>query len=247
MILERVKGERYSRVLPAWKGRTAVILAGGPSLTAQAFESVRAEREAGEIRTIAVNDSYLLAPWADVHYAADAKWHAWHTAGVPKPELGLSAEDVRLRWETFRGERCSIEPPRDYPVPAESALEADERIHLLRNVHHPYRGAGLSRDPGYLVTGWNSGFQALNLATLAGAARVLLLGFDACRAADGRSHWHGGHPRPSSGDYEPFLRAFSAAEAAIAEAGVEVINCSPISRINSFPRMTLGEALAARR
>ncbi len=247
MILERVKGERYSRVLPAWKGRVAVILAGGPSLTARDFDRVREAREADAIRSIAVNDSYLLAPWADVHYAADSKWHAWHVAGIPKPALGLTAEDVRARWAVFGGERCSIEPAKDYPVPAESALEADLRVHLLRNVHHPYRGAGLSLDPGFLVTGWNSGFQALNLAILAGASRVLLLGFDACHAADGRSHWHGGHPRPSSGDYGPFLRAFSAAEGAIAEAGVEVINCSPISRINSFPRMTLGEALAARR
>lgn len=244
MILERVKGERYSRVLPLWKGRTVAILAGGPSLTAQAFEAVRLARETDALRSIAVNDSYLLAPWADLHYAADAKWHAWHREGVPKPALGLTAEDVRARWAAYGGERCSIEPAKDYPEPKESALEADERVHLLRNVHHPYRGAGLSRDPGFLVTGWNSGFQALNLAILAGAARVLLLGFDACHTPDGRSHWHGGHPKASSGDFGPFLRAFSAAEAAIAEAGVEVLNCSPVSRIESFPKVSLDEALA---
>ncbi len=244
MILERVKGERFSRVLPLWKGRTVAILAGGPSLTAQAFEMVREAREADALRSIAVNDSYLLAPWADAHYAADAKWHTWHTAGIAKPALGLTAEDVRLRWSVFGGERCSIQPAKDYPVPAESALERDDRVHLLKNLHHPYRGAGLSRDPGYLVTGWNSGFQALNLAILAGASRVLLLGFDACHTADGRSHWHGGHPTPSSGDYEPFLRAFSAAEGAIADAGVEVVNCSQISRINAFPKMPLEETLA---
>lgn len=243
MILERIPGVRYSRVVRAWEGATVAILGGGPSLTAQAFERVREAREADRLRSVAVNDSYLLAPWADAHYAADAKWHAWHVAGVPKPALGLTAEDVRERWRVFGGERCTIEPAKDYPVAEEGAIEADERIHILRNVHHPYRGAGLSLDPGYLVTGWNSGFQALNLAILAGARRVLLLGFDACHTADGRTHWHGGHPKASSGDFKPFLRAFSAAEDAIARAGVEVLNCSPISRIASFPKVDLDEAL----
>jgi hypothetical protein len=53
-----------------WTGETVAMLAGGPSLTADAVERVR---RAG-IRTVAINTSFRLAPWASVLYAADAKW-----------------------------------------------------------------------------------------------------------------------------------------------------------------------------
>jgi hypothetical protein len=63
------------KVLPRWNperwtGETVAMLAGGPSLTPAAVEQVR---RAG-IRTVAINTSFRLAPWASVLYAADAKW-----------------------------------------------------------------------------------------------------------------------------------------------------------------------------
>lgn len=238
MILETVAGEGYARVLPLWRDYPVAILAGGPSLTPAQFERVRIARAADLLRVIAVNDSYLLAPWADLHYAADAKWHRWHREGVAKPALGLTAEQVRELWRAFPGERASIQS---------SEQCADPRVKLLRNAHAPAadNGSGLSRDPGYLVTGWNSGFQALNLAILAGSRRVLLLGFDAAPGPNGASHWHGGHPSAGgSKRFELWRRAFSAAEEAIRAAGVTVINCSPASAIESFQKAALEEVLA---
>lgn len=236
MILETVAGERYCRILPLWRDYPVAILAGGPSLALAQFEQVRRAREADRVRVIAVNDSYLLAPWADLHYAADAKWHRWHGAGVAKPALGLTAAQVRELWRDFPGERASIQSSEEC---------TDPRVKLLRNAHAPAdNGTGLSTDPGFLVTGFNSGFQALNVAILAGSRRVLLLGFDGAPATDGKSHWHGGHPTPGGVKrFETWRRAFSAAEAAIAAAGVTVLNCSPGSAIESFPKIALEEAL----
>lgn len=237
MILERIPGERYSRVLRAWEGRAVALLAGGPSLTPDLFERVRAEREADRLRAIAINDSYLLAPWADVHYAADVKWHVWHTAGVDKPALGLRAEDVRVRWASFPGQRCTIQP---------SERHVPETVHVMRNRDHPNYGAGVSLDPQFLATGRHGGFQALNLAILAGVARILLLGYDARSSDAGGRHWHGSHPIETDAPesrYTTFRQAFVESQHSIKASGVTVINCSPISTIETFPRMTLEEAL----
>ncbi len=58
-------------------GATLACLGGGPSLTPADVDALR-----GRVPVIAINDAYKLAPWADVLYACDAKWWAWHQ-GVP--------------------------------------------------------------------------------------------------------------------------------------------------------------------
>jgi hypothetical protein len=235
MILRRIDGSRFSEVASLWGGLTAVILGGGPSLAREQVEMVRGAREAGTVRVIAVNDSYLLAPWADVQYAADEHWRKWHADGIDKPLLGLTAQDVRERWAGFPGQKGGIQS--QYPC-------QDDAVHLLRNRDFPAITIGLSMDPGALVTGRNSGFQALNLAILAGAKRVILLGFDGKPNAEGREHFHGGHPKPTPAAAYPLYRqAMSAAENAIKAAGVTVLNCSPGSAIDSFPKADLEDAL----
>lgn len=232
MMLRRVAGSRFSEALPVWRGETVVILAGGPSLTEQDVQVVAAAHANMAVKCIAVNDTYLLADWADVHYAADLRWHAWHWAGIAKPAIGLTAEQVRRKWATFAGQKCSIENGAN--------VVEDEAVHVLRNAHSTSHGYGLSADPRALVTGRNSGFQALNLAVLAGARRIVLLGFDGKPAADGRSHWFGDHPEPMLNVvYAYFRQAMSAAENDLAAAGVEVLNASPNSAIDSFKRVSI--------
>lgn len=235
MILRRIEGSRFSEVVPEWIGKTVVLLASGPSLTREQAEAVGITHAAGEVRCIAVNDTYLVAPWADVHYAADSSWHSWHTAGIAKPMLGLTAEQVRAAWAGFAGQKCTIQ--------SSGANVTDEAVHMMRNRDHPMHGLGLSMEPQYLVTGRNSGFQALNLAVLAGAKTIILLGYDGQEVA-GKHHFHGEHPRPTDPRiYEQCRRAMSAAEHALSKAGVEVLNCTLGSAINSFPRTSLEEAL----
>jgi hypothetical protein len=47
----------------------AVVMATGPSLTADAVDSIR-----GKCTAIVVSDAYRLAPWADALVSADAAW-----------------------------------------------------------------------------------------------------------------------------------------------------------------------------
>jgi hypothetical protein len=236
MILRRRIADRFSEVIPAWAGETVVLIGGGPSLTLDQVEQVRVAHAAREARVIAINDAYLWAPWADVHYAADVRWHRWQDQGVAKPDLGLTAGQARAAWSEFAGEKCSIENSTGHVD--------DDAVHLLRNAHGAVNGFGLSLDPRALVTGRNSGFQALNLAVLAGAKTIILLGFDGKQGADGRAHWFGEHPEPTpAAAFAIYRQAMSAAENDLEVAGVRVLNCSPGSAIDTFPKVLLEDAL----
>lgn len=239
MILERIAGERFSRVLPLWGDLPVVVLGGGPSLTPDQFELVRAARAADAVRVIAVNDAYLLAPWADVCYAADAKWFVWHTNGIDKPGLGLTAAQVRECWATFAGQKCGVESADPYHP---------DDVHILRIAH----GAqGLSNDPKAIATGrqdgcaGHGGFQGLNLATLAGGKVILLAGFDGRPDAMGKTHFHGDHPLPTPDAIWDYIRrSFTCVENDLKARGIRVLNCSLQSAIDTFPKVSLDEALS---
>lgn len=236
-VLRRNEHDRFSVVTRAWEGQTVVLIGGGESLTVAQVEMVREAHAAGRVKVIGVNDAYLLAPWCDVLYFADAQWFDWHTAGVPRPTIKLSAKDVAARFASFPGVKCTIQ--------SNYSRISDDRVHMLKNKSFPVHSLGLSLEPDRLVTGRNSGFQALNLAVLSGAPLDLLIGFDAREPGPtDRSHWFGDHPMiEPAAVYQSYRAAFSAAEHLITGAGVKVINCSPRTAIDTFEKMDLAEAL----
>jgi len=222
-VLRRLGSDRASEVTPEWQDATAVLLGGGPSLTVEQVERIRRAREAGLVRVIAINDAYRLAPFADVCYFADSEWWGWHKD--------------RAEFIAFAGQKCSI---------ADSGANiTDKDVYILSNANGRGHGYGLSLDPRQIVTGRNSGYQALNIAVLAGAKTVILLGFDAREpSTDGKTHWFGDHPRREPiAVYAEYRKAFSAGAGAIEAAGVRVVNCSPGSAIDAFPKMELEDAL----
>lgn len=74
---------------PIWRGKTVLIVAGGPSLTASDVASARKHVD----RTIAINNAVDIAPDADMLWFTDAKW-----AGV-----------YRDRVERFSGRLATLE------------------------------------------------------------------------------------------------------------------------------------------
>lgn len=168
---------------------------------------------------IAINDSWRKYPDAEILYACDPPW--WkHHGGVP--------EFAGERWSQHRG-----------PVswPAEAAAMG---ISVICSAPLP----GISTDPAVIHTGSNSGFQALNLAILGGAKRILLLGYD-MQATGGKAHWFGNHPGSlnRSSPYDVFRKAFCDAADQIAKLGIEVVNCSSETSLTCFPRVALSDAL----
>lgn len=168
----------------------------------------------GQARVIVVNTSYQLAPWADALYACDARWWKWHKGAPDFPGL-------------------------KFTVSADSARYCPGVRVIGRG---PYEG--LSTDPGKLNLGSNSGYQALNLAVLLGAQRILLLGYDMQLGQGGRQHWHPDHPMRQRSPYGQFQRMYPTLVEPLRAAGVEVINCSRQTALKCFPRMPIDQALA---
>lgn len=94
--------------------------------------------------------------------------------------------------------------------------------------------------------GWNpfgnSGAGAISLAAHAGAARVLLLGYD-CQRSEGRTHWHGDHPQGlgNAGSLHKWPAQFANLRRAI--PAVEVFNCSRATALTVFPLAELEDML----
>lgn len=110
---------------------------------------------------------------------------------------------------------------------------------------HNVGPSGLSEQRNGLATGQNSGHQAINLAVLLGARRILLLGFDMKPAGDGRFHWFGDHPiKTPRNVFSAMLQAFPKTLDPLARLGVEVVNCTPDSALQCYRKAPLRDELA---
>jgi hypothetical protein len=215
------------RLLP--HGGTALILGSGPSLTR---EDVRYARRHVAL-TIAVNDSYLYAPDAEVLYAGDGSW--WrhhHMCRAPYVYQGH-------RYPAFTGRlRVSL-------TGIGSLTDPD----LLLFRQGPQ--TGLSLNPHKLATGKNSCYQAINLAVHLGATSAVLLGVDmragtivrdsATRQTD---HFFGRHIDDTKPPYVLCLQRFATLVQPLAEIGFPVVNCTPGSALTCFPMQPLAEWVA---
>lgn len=192
------------------------MAATGPSLTQEVAERCRG------FRVLAVNDAYRLMPFAEVLYCCDEEWWKVHN-GCPR----------------FIGEKWSSHSVR--PGPENDKISAAEKYGLRLVAGRD--GEGFSFDPGVIHYGSNSGFQAINLALLMGARRILLVGFD-MHSRNGR-HFFGDHPEPLSNALrlEGLVPYFQRA-AELLPPSIEIVNCTPGSALDCFPMATLEEALA---
>lgn len=223
--------DRFAVIEPTWKGETVVCIGGGPSLTPEDVERIK-----GRARVIAVNDAYLVAPFADICYFADARWWKWHSDGIAKkwPWASFTADEVRKAFAEFKGQKVTIENT--------GMMVADPAVFILHN-DNDHRGSsgGLSERPNGIRTGSNGGYQAMNIATLAGAKRILLLAYD-MHYPKGRSHSHNGHPiRMNEDAYRRYAHNFKSMLPQLQRMGVEVVNCTPGSALSAFPIRPLAE------
>ena len=143
-----------------WRGERVIVAAPGPSLTQEVADRCKG------IRTIVVQDAWRLMPWADVLYGCDAKWWDVHN-GCP--------DFAGEKWSTHDdGTNSKLDVARKYGVSLVAGKAAD----------------GFSLNSTVIHYGSNSGHQAVNLAILMGAVRVVLVGFD-MRKVDGKSPFLG--------------------------------------------------------
>jgi len=196
-----------------WEGQDVVLIASGPSLTEDQIEVIRPYHTANKIKVAGCNDAYRIYPDLDLLYAADQNWWQHHISKIK--ELNIP-------------KLC---------IPNEKFATANEITFI--------KGAGgkkLSTNSNCISYGGNSGFQLFNIAFLKGVKKIILLGYD--YTYNKKAHWFGDHksgmrnPPKNMGNW---VSSYSNSQELLKE--IEVINCSEISIIECFPKMTIEEAL----
>lgn len=171
----------------------------------------------GKARTLVINNCFELAPWGDVLYAADGKW--WDAYPKAREFAGL-----KVTQDAAAAKRYGL-----------------YRVHIFSEVNPASHRIAIEA-PGVLGHGGNSGFQGLNLAVQFGARRILLIGFDLKG-----SHWHANHPEPMLNPrpqrLDKWRSRLDEQAPVFRQLGVDVINCSGVSALNRYRKMSLEEAL----
>ncbi len=199
--------------------RTISILAGGWSAA-----HIDKSRLPGLV--IAVNDAAVHAPKVDVVVSMDRLW--------AENRFGWLRDNHSPKIAWLRRSACKNIPTADW-------------VEVFENDHN---STDFAEDRGTL-NGTNSGFCALNLAYQLRPDRIILFGFDMNRSPEGLPYWFPDYPwaKPggstSGGKYKAWASQFEAAARAFKDAGIEVLNASPMSAIDVFGKIAPEEALAS--
>ena len=214
------------RVPLMWQGQDVFVIGGGPSL-----KSFNWNRLVGRV-TIGCNDAYLLGEQVvALSVFGDIRWYNLHKERLAQ----FKNPKVTCNY------RCQGEP-EILTLKRDSIMVSEE----VRGVQFRSRVFGLSSDPEKVCWNSNTGAVAVNIALLAGAKRVILLGFDMKLSEEGQPNWH---PNPlNSGKaqrYLIFMKAFDqiAIEQPVKFPEAAILNAGPDSALSSFPRVSLDEVL----
>lgn len=201
-----------------------IIVASGPFKTPEDL----ARAESSLIPIMTVNDMYrfVLPAYA---FAADYDWWARHHDKIPKrtkrwTTCWTSAQAFGLQYVHLR-------------TTQDMKAQRGEVCHT-----------SLCRIQGVVHSGYNSGFQAINLAYHLGYKKVGLIGYDG-RSKEGQVHCHGRHEgglnnpdpwlTPGKDGRTPWEKIFhSLAQSVDATPDFEVVNLSPTSPLAAFRRST---------
>lgn len=176
---------------------------------------------------IAITSAFSAVRDAAHVYASDRRW--WDACGDevarvhPQASRWMAPDCPGMARDVWRASQSN-------PPPAGVVV-------LDANV----TAAGISRTPGLIHTGRNSGFAAINLAVLLGFTTLLLVGYD-MREVDGKPHFFGRY-KDVRLDRESPYHEWAPLFRTIKCDGFEVINCTHGSAIDAFPFGVLGDYL----
>lgn len=203
--------ETYWTVPREWPGETVFILGGGPSLRGFDTEILRGRR------VITINNSYLLAPWANVLYYCDRSWWRAHQAdalrvfkGKYRVSLGTS-EDGTLRLRSTGA----------------NGLERDPAA-LKHGSNSGYQAIGLAYH-----------FGATRIVLLGYDMHV---DGQQTHWHAGHPNWT---PEAQQKALKNFLPRFAHLVEPLKASGVDVINATPGSALKCWPYRSIKEILAA--
>ncbi len=221
---EQLSNRFLYEVLPdkSWKGKPCFIVGGGPSLEDFNWSLLKGRRVIGINRVYEKFDPTII-------FSMDTRFLRW----IMDAKYGHEAVDAFLRSKAYKVWLCTYN------------CKLPEDIFILRvwkNYSQGFRAFPTIMREG-IGHGNNSGYGALNLAVCLGASPIYLLGFD-MKYADGKTHWHKGHPVPHRANtVQRFKQYFKMAAIKTKKMGIEVINLDPASALPYFPKKSFSEIL----
>lgn len=202
-----------------WPYSTVVCIASGASLHDSQIAHVQRARMQKRCKVIVCNNNIFKAPWADHWHFCDKQWWDWWK---DKTEL----------FKTFPNPITTYSREISYK-------EGFKRL-------EKFADGGLSTDPSRL-SGNSSGQQIINIATLYGAKKVILIGYEmqpVVRDNYSHSHWFGHHPQKTDPSvFVSFKKNFETIPEAAAKLGVEIVNCSINTALECFPKASIFDVL----
>ena len=192
-------------------------------------------------KVIGVNNAFMLGDWINIAFFGD-KGQYWN---------------YKSQYDSFGGLKVTCHPYyENNPI--------DNVMYVKR---HREKRTGLTGKRKFIVWNFNSGSAAVNLARHFGAKRIYLLGFDMFTDIEyNRTHWHSGYPNklntPTVRDkkkgkketvrvkkkevnppYARHMKGFKDMAMQAVLLDLEIINLSPDSEIDVFPKMNVFDVL----
>lgn len=190
-----------------WPGSTCFILGGGPSLGLLTEEDLSIIKRR---RTIATNNAYKIAPWAEILFFMDHHWHKQH-------EIGLAS---------YHGILVSIA----------NQFKDHQRVKWLQRGSKRM----LATAPNMVNNGNNSGYAAINMAFHLGAHRIILVGFDMRVVdSEHNFHKDHTRKMKDSIYVDEYIPNFESLKEPLDKQGVAVFNATPESALKCFPFITI--------
>lgn len=197
---------------------TWVCIASGQSLTDDQVEHARKAMYAEACHVAVCNNNVFKAPWADHLHFCDREWFDWY--------------GNREEFINFTGRKTTCDRTLTIDCPEAHVLKVNQDF-------------GLSQNPS-LICGSSSGQQIINIASLYGAKKIILIGYELQPQPHDATvnHWFGKHPRANSiSSLAPMLAGFSRIPPDAERLGIDIINCSHNTAIECFKRDTIENAL----
>lgn len=208
---------------------TYVIIGSGPSLTKEQVDYIRDHGE--HTWTIAVNNNYKLAPWADFVFAADLKWWKSYYDDV------CDIVDEYTQLQTIE----HVTKPLFKKIKERKSINWD---FVFRDVSY------IDVNPMALYHGGCSGILAMELVRTLGEVhapkKIILVGFD-MQHTGGKSHWFGDHPKGflNANACERWCEELEKMMPYYKQWDIDVVNCSLHTAIepDTIRRSTLDKEL----
>jgi hypothetical protein len=198
--------------------RQVFIIAGGPSLGGFDFSKLRNKT------CIAINKAIFVLPRAHILWWSDTRFYK------------MFQEEIDNHSALYKVTGLTKTQSLQYP----------DDVYKYRFTGH----GGYDEREECLKDGNNSGYASLHLAMKLGARKIILLGYDFKKDGE-QTHWHEGHtdergksiavgPRTYEDKMLPYF--ISLQQKAI-EVGTEIINASPNSKLELWPKKELEDVL----